>query len=331
MTSSRLPVAGFTLLFLATSFFGLPSSRPARGQEPPTQAAIESLIKQLDDDSFKTREAAFKELLEIGLPALPQLQAASNSPSFEQRHRSRALAAGIQKGVLRAAFEELSRKEDEELDLEQGMWLMSRMIDPTVRRDDLTRQLDELADKVRRKLGKDVNPRTADPRKVVEAFQQVLFVEQRFTGNRDDYNNPKNSSLAHVLATRKGLPVLLSQIVVAVATRVRAPIIGIGLPGRFMVKYDGSQAPEGFAKADIVLDPFGDLKIVTNDDLATMIPGFDPEESLEPYGKRETLVRMLRNLASDFAIAKQTAQADLAREFLDIVEANGSGSDDPFR
>jgi regulator of sirC expression with transglutaminase-like and TPR domain len=303
---------------------------PATAGEPDSTAAIAALVKQLDNDAFAIRERAYQKLLEIGLPALPQLQGAVNSPSFEQRHRARALVGGIQGQVLRAAFKELARQDDEQLDLEQGMWLMSRLLDPAVRRDDLTRQLDELADKVRKELGKDVTARSADPRKVVAALQQVLFVKEKFTGNRDDYNNPQNSSLSHVLATRKGLPVLLSQVVVSVAQRVRAPIVGLGLPGRFMIKYDGSQAPEGFAKDDIVLDPFGNGKIVTNDELATMIPGFDPDSSLEPYGRRETLIRMLRNLISDLSQAKQTAQADLAREFLDLVQANGNG-DDPFR
>jgi regulator of sirC expression with transglutaminase-like and TPR domain len=268
--------------------------------------------------------------LEIGLPALPQLTAAANNPSLEQRHRVRLLLTLIQQRVLRASFEQLARQDDEDLDLEQGMWLISRIIDPAVRRDDLSRQLDELAQRVRARLGKDVNPRTADPQKVVAAIQQVLFVEQGFTGNVADYSNPKNSSLSHVLASRKGLPILLSQIVVCVGQRIHAPLVGLGLPGRFMVKYDGAQAPEGFAKTDIVLDPFGGGKVVATEALAKQIPGFDPEEHLEAYGRRETLTRMLRNVVSDFATARQAAHADLAREFLDLVESHGP-SDDPFQ
>lgn len=307
------------------------SSNQARAAEPELKAEIAALIKDLDDDAFKVRERAFNRLLKIGIPALPQLQAATNSDSLEQRHRARILTAGIRHGLLRSAFQELARQDDEMLDLEQGMWLMSRMIDPAVRREDLSRQLDVLADRVRKKLGKDVNPRTADPQKVVAAIQEVLFVEEKFTGNRDDYNNPQNSSLAHVLASRKGLPILLSQVVVSVGQRIRAPLVGLGLPGRFMVKYDGAQAPEGFPKRDIVLDPFGGGKIVASDELATIIPGFDPEDSLEPYGRRETMVRMLQNLVTHFTAASQSEQAALAREFHDLVEANADREDDPFR
>lgn len=331
-TSAHRPTLSahlFLVIVLATLLVALPGR--AVSEEPDTKTTIAALIKDLDDDAFKVRERAFNQLLKIGIPALPQLQAASNSESLEQRHRARILTAGIQKGLFRSAFRELARQEDDELDLEQGMWLMSRMIDPAVRREDLSRQLDALAEKVRQKLGKDVNPRTADPRKVVEAIQQVLFVEEKFTGNREDYNNPQNSSLSHVLASRKGLPILLSQVVVSVGRRIRAPIVGLGLPGRFMVKYDGAQAPEGFPKRDIVLDPFGGGKIVTSDELATIIPGFDPEASLEPYGRRETMVRMLQNLVTHFSAANQSAQAELAREFHDLVEANPDGEDDPFR
>jgi regulator of sirC expression with transglutaminase-like and TPR domain len=310
----------FALLAILAAAVPLCSAPFVWGAEP-NKAAIARLVNELDDDSFTVRETAYRKLLEIGLPALPDLQAAANSTSLEKRHRARQLAAGIQHQVLRAGFTELARQPDEELDLEQGMWLMARMIDPAVRRDDLSRQLDDLAERVHARLGKDVNPRKADPAKVVEAVRHVLFTDLGYIGNRDDYNNPKNSSLVHVLATRKGLPILLSQVVVAVGRRLHVPFVGIGLPGRYMVKYDGAQAPEGFAKSDIVIDAFGGGTIMTNEALKMSIPAFDPEEHLAPYGNRETLARMLRNLVSDFATAKQTAQAELAQELLTLVES----------
>ena len=312
-------------IFAAAALACLCWSRPAVCAEPDT-AAIARLVNELDDDSFTIRETAYRKLLEIGLPALPELQAASNSESLEKRQRARQLAAGIQHRLLRAGFVELARQAEKDLDLEQGMWIISRMINPAVRRDDLSRQLDDLAERVRRRLGKEVNPRTADPAKVVDAVRHVLFTDLGFTGNREDYDNPKNSSLAHVLAGRKGLPILLSLVVVSVGKRLHAPFVGVGVPSRFMVKYDGSQAPEGFPKTDIVIDPFGGGTIMTNEALKMSIPAFDPEEHLAPYGNRETLARMLRNLISDFASAKQTAQADLAQEFLSLVESYEDGA-----
>src|SRR5438874_1939907 len=104
------------MLLAAGSLIG----RSAAAAEPEVDAAtIELLVKDLDADAFAVRERAYRKLFEIGLPALPRLQQAASSPAPEMRHRARLLATGIQHRILRAAFAELARQSDEELDLEQ--------------------------------------------------------------------------------------------------------------------------------------------------------------------------------------------------------------------
>ena len=48
-----------------------------------------------------------------------------------------------------------------------------------------------------------------------------------------------------MIARRKGLPILLSEIAVAVARRLELPVVGLGIPGRYMIKYEGRRAPAG--------------------------------------------------------------------------------------
>jgi hypothetical protein len=59
--------------------------------EPPTLEKMTRLVEQLGDDSFRTREQAYHELLKIGLPARQALVRGLRSPDLEIRLRARRL------------------------------------------------------------------------------------------------------------------------------------------------------------------------------------------------------------------------------------------------
>lgn len=283
-------------------------------------AQLDQLIQQLDADSFAARENAAQALRAIGKPALAALHKARDHKSLEVRWRAKAIAEGMTVGVRLREFTAFASLPDDKLDLEQGMWLISRMLDPEVKQHDLTRQLDELAQRVRERLGKGVDPATADPQVVVTTLRQVLHVERGFTGNVNDYNNPDNSSLARVLETKKGLPIILSHVTVAVARRLKAPIVGVPAGGRYIVKYDGARAPVGFPQDDIYLNPFEDFRIYTRAEaLALDTIGLDTS--------REALTRMLRNLRTDLEGRGEPEQLQQAQELFDLLEAYGPATE----
>lgn len=274
---------------------------------------IARLIGQLDADSYDVRETAARELRQIGRPALAALERARQHPSLEVRSRAKAIADSMTVGVRLREFTAFASLPDDKLDLEEGMWLISRILDPEVKKQDLTKQLDELANRVRVSLGKGVEPATTDPAKMVAALRQVLHVEQGFTGNMNDYNNPDNSSLERVLATKKGLPILLSHVTVAVARRLKVPIVGVPASGRYIIKYDGAKAPAGFPQDDIYINPFEDFIILPPEIVAGVAV---------PHGTpREALTRMLRNLLTDLETKGETDKLQQAQELFDLLEA----------
>lgn len=88
---ARLPAAMTTLAgFLAV----VAPMTPARA-DGPDDGRIVQLIEQLGDDRFATREAAQKELVQIGLPAVDALQAARTSPDPEVAYRAGRCLAEI--------------------------------------------------------------------------------------------------------------------------------------------------------------------------------------------------------------------------------------------
>lgn len=111
---------------------------------------ISRLIHLLDADRFEDRERATRELYELGLPAVEALEGVRGHPSAEVRWRAKAVIDALTVGVLRRELAEFAALPDAQLDLEHGMWLIARILNPSVKRDGITKSLDDLAARVRR-------------------------------------------------------------------------------------------------------------------------------------------------------------------------------------
>lgn len=289
------------------------------------QADIRRWIRELDSDLFIVRERASLRLRQLDERVIPFLEAAQGHPSLEVQLRTKAILSLLQVDPLRA----FCSQSDDKLNDEHGMFLIAQILNPKLKRDTLTKQLDQIADQVRAKLA--AQPSSAgkrgneiDPQVAIEAVRAVLFTEMRFTGNKDDYDNPDNSSLEKVLATKKGLPITLSRLVVLVARRVEIPIVGVPGSGRYIVKYDGARAPAGFAKDDIFLDAFDGGKILSRDDRRQLFPGNDPDRLAPPDSNRDMLQRMLTNLCSDLDHnPERAAQLNRANEMRVLLQRSG--------
>jgi regulator of sirC expression with transglutaminase-like and TPR domain len=70
----------------------------------------------------------------------------------------------------------------------------------------------------------------------VAALNDYLFREQRFVGNTDNYEDPRNSFLNEVLDRRTGIPITLALVYMEVARRAGVVAEGINFPGHFLVR-----------------------------------------------------------------------------------------------
>ncbi len=288
-------------------------------QTAPAAQEIARLIDALDAETFAEREQATRELLQFGREALGPLQDARTHPSAEVRGRARLIVEELTVGVWRREITAYAARPDRELDVEHGMWLIANLLDPTVTKASLSTQLDRLAARVRKRLGADVDPAAADPAIVMRAVQHVLFVEERFGGNERERYHPDNSSLARVLATKQGLPIVVSHIVIGVGRRLKVPIVDVPLSGTYIVKYDGTRAPAGFPQDDIFLDPESGGRLYSSgEELERAFPGQEPD-AVPPNTNRENVSRMLRNLSSSLAAGKDADKRGRVEEFIEML------------
>jgi regulator of sirC expression with transglutaminase-like and TPR domain len=127
------------------------------------------------------------------------------------------------------------------------------------------------------------------------ALARYLFDEQGFQGNSLDYGDPRNSYLNEVLERRLGIPISLSVLYVEIGRRLRLPVVGVGLPGHFIVR-------AGEAGDPLYLDPFHGGRPLSLDDCRELVAqstgvtaAFDPDWLL-PTPPRDIVARMLNNL-----------------------------------
>ncbi len=92
-------------------------------------------------------------------------------------------------------------------------------------------KLDDMAAVVRSRL-----PKGRYPLKVIQVINDYLFDELKFAGNQTDYYEPDNSHLNCVLDRRLGIPISLSLVYLEIAHRVKFPMVGVGMPGHFLVR-----------------------------------------------------------------------------------------------
>ena len=189
--------------------------------------------------------------------------------------------------VLRADAEALVDAYAAADDLETGVWLLARLHRPRVdHRAAGTPPLDAIAARVRERIaGGD----PADGRTIAAH----LCGECGFAGDRQTWDDPRNSYLPEVLDRRLGLPIALTVLWMLVGRRLGLTCEAIALPGHVLGRWvagDGSGYLDLFA---------GGSALGRHDlELRAKLAG---EHSAEPYlaaaSDRALLKRLARNLA----------------------------------
>jgi regulator of sirC expression with transglutaminase-like and TPR domain len=138
-------------------------------------------------------------------------------------------------------------------------------------------------------------PEPARAGSVLLAIRTVLFDEEKFRGNDEDYYDPRNSFLNEVLDRRLGIPITLSILYIEVARRAGLPLQGVAFPGHFLAKYAPQGGPEVF------VDAYNGGEVLSADECIARFQAVSHGRPIEPrhlagVGPRQILARMLHNL-----------------------------------
>jgi regulator of sirC expression with transglutaminase-like and TPR domain len=200
------------------------------------------------------------------------------------------------------------------IDLGRAALVVAQTAYPDLDIDVQLRLLDHMAAEVASRL-----PAARYPLRIIQTINDYLFEELGFRGNTQNYYDPRNSFLNDVLSRRTGIPITLAVVYLEIARRIDFPMIGIGMPGHFIVQPD-------FEESDIFVDAFNGGEILFAEDCRQKlrqiyqqeIPVLSPE-LLPPVTKKQILARMLNNLRGIYLDQRDMGRALVVQDLLEAL------------
>jgi len=273
------------------------------------ESQIRALIRLLADEDEKIVRTISGKLVDIGTTAVPLLQEAEiEQPEMAERIAS--VLEEIRGGRLEDELVQLATLPDKQMDLERGAFLIARYAYPTLDVTSYGRQLDEMAQEVRDRIG----PR-ASGEETVKTLNRYLFSEQGFKGNTKNYYELENSYLNCVIDRRTGIPISLSVVYLLIGKRLGLPVHGIGMPGHFLVKYESE-------RYKIFIDCFNGGALLTEKNCQRFLTeaGYGCDDKyLQHSPVRAILSRMIKNLLAIYSKLDDPIKKTRLMTFIELL------------
>jgi regulator of sirC expression with transglutaminase-like and TPR domain len=204
-------------------------------------------------------------------------------------------------------------KSDRSLNLARAALYIAQTAYPQLDVDEQLQILDAMGKELATRL-----PQARYPLRIIQTINEYLYDELGFTGNTADYYDPGNSFLNDVLARRTGIPLTLALVYLELAWRIDMPMVGIGMPGHFIIRPD-------FEGSEIFVDAFNRGEILFVEDCRQKLVQIYQQELptlpplvFQPVTKQQFLLRMLNNLQTIYLGQEDVDQVFVIKDLLTL-------------
>jgi regulator of sirC expression with transglutaminase-like and TPR domain/CBS domain-containing protein len=235
-------------------------------------------------------DAELLQILPLGDTAVDFMT--QEAQRLEQKSRRlKNLARDLHQTTVRKQLAAELAVQDRSPDLLLCALLIARIDNPDIDPPVYIARLDQLAEEILSKL-----PPDAPPAARLTELDRLLFQELGLRGSRQEYESPSNSYLNEVIDDREGLPISLSVLYMEMARRLNLNVVGVGLPGHFVVRYEpgGTEMPQ-------TIDVFERGKRLSEQEIRGILAAArfpDEPRFREPASIPAIIERMLMNLLS---------------------------------
>jgi S1-C subfamily serine protease/regulator of sirC expression with transglutaminase-like and TPR domain len=227
----------------------------------------------------------------------------------EQASQLRALADAVHQQQVHAELIEVLEHSDQEIDLLHAALLIAKLDNRDVDVAAYQEQVDRMVAEVSQSYTEE-----ADAASKLEALDRFLFQDFGFHGSRTNYYHRSNSYLNEVIDDREGLPITLSVLYMELARRMGLKVVGVGLPGHFVVRLEPTQD-----KGQLI-DPFNRGQRLDRGGAEALIKSISGrmlgDADLVAQSKKAILTRILRNL---LRVAFEQEDATAMMRYVDTV------------
>jgi len=266
---------------------------------------IPHLINLLDDESPAVHRSVLKELASFG----PTLKGEVRKQTFDlnpiQKKNLNIIFRSQKRLWLKQSWHSWFSLNTDYAKLEKALTILSKFLSDPDSEVSLKCLLDDLAKEYRLKY----------KRRNALQLAHFLFKEKKLSGEEDNYYNPLNSDLCHVIQNKKGIPISLTSVYMLVAARLGIVVEGCHFPGHFLarIEYSGKKA---------FVDCFSSGQIIEEKDIIKVKEEAydDIETILNEKASAETMIRRcLANLIRAFQMKEDIENSQLMIElFKDI-------------
>jgi regulator of sirC expression with transglutaminase-like and TPR domain len=284
---------GFALDFFVNSCFTpnqkdfMSASVAAESTVLLTDKRKSALITLLADDDPAIYHRMRDEILSHGSVVSEWLRPYTLNSDPILRRRSLEIVKHLARKEADDRFLSFCLKQGEDLNVEEGAWLLAQTQYPDTNVEAYQALLDGHAGELRERI----NFGDA-PDRLLAIINEYVFDDLGFVGNEQSYYDPENSYLNRVMDRRTGNPINLCLVYLLLARRLHLPLIGVGLPGHFICRFQS-------AAREVYIDVFNRGKLLTKADCVNYMlqSNYGVREALlAPVTSRRMLVRICGNL-----------------------------------
>jgi regulator of sirC expression with transglutaminase-like and TPR domain len=280
----------------------------------PTSSLPAELVKRINSSLEDVSEVSKSNLVDSLLPeAVASVTVLRERAKLleEQAMQLRELALAVHYKRVQADLAKTLQSSEEDINLLQAALLVARLDNDELDIDVYRKEVERMVRELSSGLSKD-----ADDGAKLAALNKYLFAECGFHGSRTDYYNRSNSYLNDVIDDREGLPITLSVLYMELARRMGLRVVGIGLPGHFVVKHVPAK---GEGQLIDVYEQARSLSLEEARKKVQAITDRPPREAeFAPVTKKAIIVRMLHNL---MGLTREDGDVKGALRYLDTILA----------
>jgi len=196
-----------------------------------SDSKLQALISLLDDPDEDIYGEIKLQLISFGDAAIPFLENAWET-SFDLLLQER-----IEDIIHLLQFDSIKKElsnwqKTSELNLIDGALIIAKYQYPDLDEQKIIKYFNEIVQDTWLELNDNLTALEQ-----VNVINKVMFEIHGFHGNKKNINSPKNSYINNVIESKKGNPITLGIIYVAICQRLSIPIYGVNIPAHFILAY----------------------------------------------------------------------------------------------
>jgi regulator of sirC expression with transglutaminase-like and TPR domain len=282
---------------------------------------LKAMISLLDDPDTEIIDVVSSNLMKQGSSVIPELERAWESTLNEMVQER--LENVIQHIQFNSSKENLKRWLSQGADyILDGAVYLAQFQFPDLQ----VKTVEKEIDKIKKDIWLEINNNLTALEKV-KILNYIIFEIYKFKRNTANFYSPQNSYINLVLETRRGNPISLAIVYLAVAQKLNLPIYGVNLPKNFILAYKDeyrqSDSPDETEDILFYINPYNKGSVLGKREIDYFIHQQQLEPRKEyyvPCTNSDIIVRLINNMVLSYEKLDFKDKIERLKELLNLVE-----------